>query len=468
MLLRRREPRTWFFVALGGLALLYALGANTPAFRLFYLIPGVKLFRAPSIIIFLYALSLATLGAMAVDRLLAWRRTEESGTTARYFWIATAAFGVLALLASAGVLTDIWTAVIYPGITPDKQAALDNNLPAIQLGCWVTFGLAALVAGWWELLRRGMLGASAAVLALAVLAVMDLYRVDRVFIEETLNYNRRQAASRLFAPDETIRWLQAQRDSGQVFRVYDLAPAVSQGPGPYELNALAVHGIEQVAGHHGNELARYKSLVVDDYGSGVLNTQLRLGNLLNAEYLVSPARIQAEGLEEVFVGSRSAVYRNHAALPRVFLVGSVEVLDGPAARDRVLSAAFDPRQVAIIAAPLAGEAQPQPGVQGTVTWENRTSERMVLRVNADRPALLVLTDNYYPAWKARLDGREVRVHLTDYAFRGVFVGPGEHTVEFYYDAGYLRTASLTSAALLLLLIAVGAGGTLRGRRRQQS
>ena len=46
--------------------MIWALGGNTPFFRLFYLIPGVSLFRAPSLIIFLYGLSIATLGALSV------------------------------------------------------------------------------------------------------------------------------------------------------------------------------------------------------------------------------------------------------------------------------------------------------------------------------------------------------------------------------------------------------------------
>jgi hypothetical protein len=242
---------------------------------------------------------------------------------------------------------------------------------------------------------------------------------------------------------------------------------VAQNPGAqtYDTNALAVHGIEQVGGHHGNEMARYKSLVGDDNALGVLQTNLRLGHLINAQYLVSPGRLQVEGLEEVFVGSRSAVYRDPNALPRAFLVGTVEVLDGPAARERILSESFDPRHTALVAAALPAGEQPQPGVTGTVEWLERQPERHRLRVRADRPALLVLTDNYYPAWKATVDGREVPVHLANYAFRGVAVSAGEHVVEFYYDAGYLRTASLASAGLLLLLLAVGTLGTVRGRTR---
>jgi uncharacterized membrane protein YfhO len=114
-----------------------------------------------------------------------------------------------------------------------------------------------------------------------------------------------------------------------------------------------------------------------------------------------------------------------------------------------------------VADALPADEQPEPGAQGSVQWESRSAETARLRVRADRRALLVLTDNFYPAWQARLDGREVRVHRADHAFRAVSVPAGDHVVEFYYDASPLRAAALTSVLLLLLL----AGVTLTGLRR---
>ena len=57
--------RVWYWAALALLALVYALGANTPFFQLFYyLVPGVKLFRGPSMIMFLFSFSVCTLAAI--------------------------------------------------------------------------------------------------------------------------------------------------------------------------------------------------------------------------------------------------------------------------------------------------------------------------------------------------------------------------------------------------------------------
>ena len=466
LLMRRRDPRTWFFVGLAALSLLYALGATTPLFRLFYLIPGVKLFRAPSLIIFLTGLSVATLAALALDRLAAWRRTAESRAVARAFWIAGAVFTGLALLAQSGLLMSAWTSLIYPRLAPDAQAALQENLPNLLRGFWIAAGLALLTAGWWELTRRGAWGMRGAVIVLALLAALDLYRVDRPFVRATALMNRTaERVTPLFTPDASIRYLQQVRDAGGVFRVLDLAPFMGQGStyGPLMSNVLAVHGLEQATGHHGNELAAYRQLVNDDVASNVLQTDLRLADLLNIEYMVAPQAVQIPGYEQVFAGGSAVVYRNPDALPRAYLVGETEVLADAAAVARILGPGFEPRRVAIVAQALPADAQPQAGVQGEVRWEERSAERARLRVRADRAALLVLTDGYYPAWKARVNGQEVPVHRTNHAFRGVTLPAGEHEVEFYYDASSLRTAALTSMAVLLLLV----GMALTGLRRPE-
>jgi uncharacterized membrane protein YfhO len=43
---------------------------------------------------------------------------------------------------------------------------------------------------------------------------------------------------------------------------------------------------------------------------------------------------------------------------------------------------------------------------------------------------LVLTDSFYPTWKAHIDGKPTQIYLTDFSFRGVVVPSGDHHVEF--------------------------------------
>jgi uncharacterized membrane protein YfhO len=60
---------------------------------------------------------------------------------------------------------------------------------------------------------------------------------------------------------------------------------------------------------------------------------------------------------------------------------------------------------------------------------------------------LVLSDTYYPGWKAFVDGKETKIYRADYAFRAIPLNAGTHRVEFTYDP---------------ISFKLGVGGTLMG------
>lgn len=469
LLLRRRTPQVWFFVGLAVLTLLYALGASTPFFRLFYLIPGVSMFRAPSIIIFLYGLSVATLGAIAVQQLQDWvheGRMDAEGRVARpALWAAAGVLALLALLASAGAITSLWLSLFGDTIRPDRLMA---NEGFIQRGFWIATAVAVAVAACWELAARGVLSARALVLLLAVIAAGDLYRAGRPFIVHTALMNRQVDGAPMFRPDDSILALQRLRDAGGVFRVMDLGPLMG-AQSAYGQNDLAMHGLEQLAGHHGNEMGRYRNLIGGEHAMNLATSELRLADVTNTEYFLIPGRVEDPRLEEVHLGTYSIVYRNTRALPRAFLAGSVEVVPGgEAAIARLLAPDFDARSTVVVEEPLPAEVEVQPGAAGTVEWLERQVDEYTLRVVPDRPALLVVLDNHYPAWEAQVNGRSVPIHRVNHTFRAVAVPPGEHTVTFRYRPTALRLGAGISLAVLALLAAMVVAGFLAEARSRRA
>jgi uncharacterized membrane protein YfhO len=87
--------------------------------------------------------------------------------------------------------------------------------------------------------------------------------------------------------------------------------------------------------------------------------------------------------------------------------------------------------------------------------------RVAIRTSADAAAWLVLTDAWFPGWRAWVDGREQPVARANYGFRAIWLPAGRHEVEFRY-----RPRSLTWGAALSLGAAVFAVGLVwRGRVR---
>lgn len=86
---------------------------------------------------------------------------------------------------------------------------------------------------------------------------------------------------------------------------------------------------------------------------------------------------------------------------------------------------------------------------------------MVLDVRSDQPGYVVLTDAWYPGWKARVNDVSTEIFRANYLLRAVEVGAGASTIVLHYEPeSFCHGASISGVSLLELLV----GGTLLYRR----
>jgi hypothetical protein len=155
------------------------------------------------------------------------------------------------------------------------------------------------------------------------------------------------------------------------------------------------------------------------------------------------------------------VYRNTHVLPRVFIVHKADVVEGEAA---ILSAMespdFDPSRTVVLEEALPPKIvqalEAAPAADGStariVSYEPR---RVSVEVVLENPGLLVLSDVYYPGWRALADGQGSKIYPADYLFRAVYLDSGQHKVEFVYDPlSYKAGLWLSLGTLLCMLVYV--------------
>ncbi len=457
----RRGVR-WFLAALGGTALLFALGTHTPVWSLFYaLVPGIRLFRAPSQAMFLFGFAAATLAALGVDRLLK-AGTEGPGVARqvhRVLWGGAGVMLLLVLLAASGVLTSVWTSVLYADLDPSNAAALEALRPFLVRGAFLSAVLAAALAGMAWAQGRSLLAPAGVVAGITLLVAVDQLRVDASFVQ-TLDF---QEWSRPGPNLQTL--LDREQASDEPYRLLSFSQA-GQDVRP------AMYGIELAAGHHPNDLSRYRELI-GMVGSGfpdnLVNPNIR--RLLNVRYVLWPdwqlgpvgdqgviARTQQQG------GEPYETLLADAGLPRARLVAAATVKSDGEAVPYMLSEVFDPAAEVVLAAapPVALDGGP---VTGEVRWEERTPNRLRLAVTSDRPALLVVADNWFPAWKATVDGADAPMLRAYHTLRAVPVPAGASTVEMSYSSATLTRSLGLSVLALGVLLGLGAWGLIAERRR---
>jgi hypothetical protein len=362
--------------------------------------------------------------------------------------------------------------VVYPGIDAGKVAALARDEPFIARGFLLsTFFGAALLALSWGALRR-KIPPMVWILAVGCLLFADLARVDDPFVQtmdEAMGISFQQWAS----PDPNVQYLLERQAEEEPFRILAMGGTSGFGqdvkPGMF--------GLELANGHHPNDLARYRELI-GMVGSGApenlldVDTKLNLPllSILNVRYVIWP--VQRLGTlpvgEPVMASSMDGRTPYEATyeiptLPRARLVGEAVVLPEQETVAYLLSSLFRPDREVVLneEAPIALSGGT---VEGQIQWLERGLNRMRLSVQADRDALLVLSDNWFPAWKARVNGEGAPVLRANHTLRAVPVPAGASEVEVYFDVGTLRGAFLVSLASLVALGLLGGGSYWRRRR----
>lgn len=141
------------------------------------------------------------------------------------------------------------------------------------------------------------------------------------------------------------------------------------------------------------------------------------------------------------------------ALPRAYIISDFEIVNTP---EKILKRLFDSdfkiNQKVIL--------EKNPSIQkATITKhstiiENYEEKKASLLTETDGNGLLLLSDNYYPGWKAYVDSKETKVYRANYTFRAIEIPKGKHNVEFIYKPSsfYIGTAiSIASLFVLFLL-----------------
>ncbi|MCE9599056.1 MAG: YfhO family protein [Spirochaetia bacterium] len=151
-------------------------------------------------------------------------------------------------------------------------------------------------------------------------------------------------------------------------------------------------------------------------------------------------------------------YKLEGTLPRIFLHNSFTIAQSPAEAAALMDSKFDPRVTLIVEGKselidrLAKMKKDQADVMRPGKFTSYSSERVEIEVESRGQSIMVLTDQFFPGWKAHVDGIETEILPVDLLYRGVVLNPGKHTVLFTYNPILLKICIVLSLLTWLSLI----------------
>jgi hypothetical protein len=105
------------------------------------------------------------------------------------------------------------------------------------------------------------------------------------------------------------------------------------------------------------------------------------------------------------------------------------------------------------------------GARGSARIMDYRNRTVLCQTVCSTAGYLVLLDNYYPGWRAYIDGREAEILRANYAFRAVAVPAGNHLIEFRYKPRSFYLGLSVTLLTVALGCAVLAWVVLAGRRK---
>jgi len=493
----------WFWGAVAFISLLLSWGRHAPFYQFVYALPYFSTIRNPMKFMHPFHLALMILFAYGLQGL--WRRYLEPATevgakarnaAAQMFekrWmvgsLAAVGLAVIGFLIFASAKAGLARNISDAGFELD-QAAEMARFCVREVGWSVFFLFASVMAVL--LISKGAFAKERAKWAgvlLGVILVWDLGRANQPWIQY-YDYKDKYASNPVFEllgakPHEArVTMALTMGVTPQQFELMQKAYAFSQ----------AWMGIQQIFGvewlQHQFPFYNIQSLDQPQeprmppekqaYRDALTSHLARLYELTNTRFIAGTGGNFADALNQVFdpqkrrfrphtafnlffrnqetrtIGARIeenspfALTEFTGALPRAKLFAQWEVsTNAQVTLSRLADPNFDPHKTVLLSeANKSPESTNSAGAVGTTEIIHYTPKKIELQTDAPGPSVLLLNDQFDPAWKATVDGQPAKVLRANFIMRGVELPAGKHSVVFKYEP---RSITLAMSAIATTL-----------------
>jgi len=415
------------------------------------------------------------------------------------FWLIAGFFAYGLVLGRATPLFGIAFGAL-PGMSTFRFPTRFLFIVELALALLGGLGLTVLEEFLEDRRRRGIGRLSASLVAIIIVSMTAA---------ELIYHNRRQNplvdADRWLTRPASAATILASHQSGRVYspgsqRLHTAAFYLAGGwrgdLGPYlahremlQPNSNLLHGVVAVDGYAGIEPSWTVDLLGDHNRAGILSRLYRLEkerlvaapaffDLLEAisvRWVILPFRILGDRMEHVASVGSAELYRLPGALPRARVVSRARVVGSTDQLLKLLaSGEIDLRRELIFHDPAnlglavgLDSSEERSDVVGEASLIVDGSIKVVIDAVAPRAGWLLLSDTWYPGWKATVDGRPAPVLRANVAHRAVPLPPGNHRVVFSFRPASTARGFVISAAGLAILLG-GVVGLLRKKTRTGS
>ncbi len=432
-----KGPVKWGLVAVTFFTLFLSWGHNMMWLTNWMIdyFPMYNKFRTPASILVIAEITMPLLGVLALKEMFTDPDFMTKNRGALY-----ASFGFCALVCivtwlAPGIFGS-YSAMEHEQLVASGQIqqypTVDAAIRAIR-GSMVSGdagrSLIVLVLGFAVIMAFAMnkVKASVASLALAGIVLVDMYLVDKRYVNQDTFVSHFDATPSSFTPRLVDQ--QILQDTTLNYRVLDQQ---------HFSEAMPSYFHKTIGGYHAAKLTRYNDLIERQLSKG----NMEVLNMLNTRYVIM---------------TDSMAQLNPGALGNAWFVDSVAYVANADAEmaglDSIHAAQWAVADVKF--KETLGNATPKQ-TGDTIAQTAYAPNRLSYHSHSAQGGLAVFSEIYFPwGWKATIDGKEAAIGRVNYVLRALQVPAGDHNIEFVFDPQEVHTTdALARWAIIAIFLAL--------------
>ena len=424
-----------FFLLLIVIALFLALGKHNPLYPLIYKLPGFNSFRIPAQIIFLYVFGIAVVSGMGMERM-----QDDGWRTNRGFIAFYALFGIILLFLLIGLLFFSYQLFFSlfrnladgPVTHVDLTRLYGRMSSSVYQGALIFLSVSLI----FFVMKRKRVYPWVMKVVLPAILLVDLYLFGSCFIQPY----------QFETSTEKRRVVEELRGSPSKGRIITLGNTFSTNDG-------LQYGFPSILGYDPLNLKRYVHYVLSSQNQKLIDHVVNLGGINNPqEKLLQLLHLKKAVFE-------NGIMRLENKIPHVYIVNKAVIKPFDEVLPFMKSAEFDPLEMVVFESQYKsvlfypnGNSAPEASSK-ILEYQN---ESIRISVSTKKPGYLILSEIFYPGWKATVGGKETGILPGNFLLRVIPVPAGKHEVHLFYVSWPFRIGMIISlltltASLLFIL-----------------
>ncbi len=474
-----KGPMKWALLAATVLSVLLSWGKNFMPMTDFFIdyVPMYAKFRTVASILVIAEFTIPLLAMLGLKRIV--EEPQLLGRKIKYLYISVAlTAGVAALFAVApGMFFDFVSSAELNALSQlpaEEQQSILTEVTGVRQAifsadCWRSVGIILVGTLLLLLFKAGKLRARYMVGALAVLCLVDMWMVDKRYLNDSMFVpkSNREEPIAITSTDEAIL-----QDKSLDYRVLNFASNT------FNENETSYYH-KSIGGYHPAKLRRYQEMVERYISREMQQTMSAIAeaggdmsqvdgeklcpvlNMLNTRYFILPLQ-----------GGQTIPLQNPYAFGNAWMVEKVSFADN--ANEEIDAVGkIDLRHEAVADKKFKQQLTLTPQQATTdstsvITLTKYEPNQLTYDVKSKAGGVVVFSEIYYPGWTATVDDQPVELARVDYILRALTIKGGSHKVVLsFFPKSVDTTETIAYAASALLLLAIVAAAVAAWRRNKK-